>query len=81
MGIHDFNFLRGITFRNYFFKVIVVIFAILNSYKIIADDKMNFFYLLAFVTTGMSSWEIDNTVTKVNALKKKADNEHHDSRQ
>lgn len=79
MGIHDFNFLRGITFRSYVFKVVVVIFGILNSYKIIADDKMNLFYLLAFVATGMSSLEIDNTVTKVKALKKKADNEHHDS--
>ena len=79
MEIHDFNFLRGITFRSYVFKVVVVIFGILNSYKIIADDKMNLFYMLAFVATGMSSWEIDNTVTKVNSLKKKADNEHHDS--
>ena len=59
--------------------MVVVIFGILNSYKIIADDKMNLFYLLAFVATGMSSLEIDNTVTKVKALKKKADNEHHDS--
>ena len=79
MGIHDFNFLRGITFRNYVFKVVVVIFGILNSYKIIADDKMNLFYLLAFVATGMSSLEIDNAVTKVNSLKEKVDNEHHDS--
>lgn len=79
MGIHDFNFLRGITFRNYVFKVVVVIFGILNSYKIIADDKMNLFYLLAFVATGMSSLEIDNTVTKVNSLKEKVDNENHDS--
>ena len=79
MGIHDFNFLRGITFRNYVFKVVVVIFGILNSYKIIADDKMNLFYLLAFVATGMSSLEIDNTVTKVNSLKDKVENEHHDS--
>ena len=81
MGIHDFNFLRGITFRSYVFKVVVVIFGILNSYKIIADDKMNLFYMLAFVATGMSSLEIDNTVTKVNSLKEKADNEHDDSRQ
>lgn len=79
MEIHDFNFLRGITFRNYVFKVVVVIFGILNSYKIIADDKMNLFYLLAFVATGMSSLEIDNTVTKVNSIKDKVDNEHHDS--
>lgn len=79
MGIHDFNFLRGIKFRNYVFKVVVVIFGILNSYKIIADDKINLFYLLAFVATGMSSLEIDNTVTKVNSLKEKVDNEHHDS--
>ena len=79
MEIHDFNFLRGITFRNYVFKVVVVIFGILNSYKIIADDKMNLFYLLAFVATGMSSLEIDNAVTKVNSLKEKVDNEHHDS--
>lgn len=79
MGIHDFNFLRGITFRNYVFKVVVVIFGILNSYKIIADDKVNLFYLLAFVATGMSSLEIDNTVAKVNSLKGKVDNEHHDS--
>ena len=79
MGIHDFNFLRGITFRSYVFKVVVVIFGILNSYKIIADDKMNLFYLLAFVATGMSSLEIDNAVTKVNSLKEKVENEHHDS--
>ena len=81
MGIHDFNFLRGVTFRNYVFKVVVVIFGILNSYKIIADDKINLFYLLAFVATGMSSLEIDNTVTKVKSLKENVDNEHHDSRQ
>lgn len=79
MGIHDFNFLRGITFRNYVFKVVVVIFGILNSYKVIADDKVNLFYLLAFVATGMSSLEIDNTVTKVEEIKKKVDNENHDS--
>ena len=79
MGIHDFNFLRGVTFRNYVFKVVVVIFGILNSYKIIADDKINLFYLLAFVSTGMSSLEIDNTVTKVKSLKENVDNEHHDS--
>lgn len=69
MNIHDFAFIKGLKFRNYIFKVICVVFAILNSYKVISDDKLNLFYFLAFTVSGLSSITIDNTVNSIEHIK------------
>ena len=71
MDLHDFAFIKGLKFRTYVLKVSCVILMILNSYKIIADDKVNLFYLLAFTVTSMSSMEMDRTLTNVEDLKTK----------
>lgn len=71
MDIHDFAFIKGLKFRTYFLKVSCVVLMILNSYKIIADDKVNLFYLLAFTLTSMSSVEMDRTLSNVEHLKSK----------
>lgn len=71
MDIHDFAFIKGLKFRAYVLKVSCVVLMILNSYKIIADDKVNLFYLLAFTLTSMSSMELDRTIFNVEKLKTK----------
>ena len=71
MDIHDFAFIKGLKFRNYILKVSCVVLMILNSYKIIADDKVNLFYLLAFTITSVSSMELDRTVGHVEKLRTK----------
>lgn len=71
MDIHDFAFIKSLKFRTYVLKVSCVILMILNSYKIIADDKVNLFYLLAFTVTSVSSVEMDRTLFNVQKLKTK----------
>lgn len=69
------DIVKSLKFRSYIFRVITVILAILNSYHIIDNDKINLFYMAAFIVTAMASSDLSEASDHISEIQSK---ESHD---
>lgn len=65
------DIVTSLKFRSYAFKVIACVLGILNAYHIISNDKINLFYILAFVVTALAGTDIKDASDHISEIQSK----------
>lgn len=56
-------------------NVAFMVFAVLNSYKVISTDRLNLFYMLAMAVTGMGSLGGESTERHIENIRRGIEND------